>query len=459
MCYKPLVMEQASTHAAGRPRQRLHWTFAPALLAAVTTLALIGCTASTPVKVPKFAGSVRNQTYFAGQAIRTLHLPAASGGSGALTYSLSPEVPGLTFDPDERTLSGIPTSPTPPTTYRMTYEVRDANRRTDEIDFTITVNEYALIGSILSAVTSDNSGGVLRLADVPEPNGGPAVVVSGNHVIASGGAAFLDVIPEPGTYADKLLISVGGVSFGYYEVDVQGAATPHRLVGEIRFDLDPAFERGCVAVSAVDSSGAVGPPECHTIVQESVAAGEVEITLSWDSYADLDLHVADPNGDEVYYGSEEVASGARSTSIHIVDHRHTSGTSTSHGHRERLHPASTRCASATGAANATVPRPTTSSASTTTDTSPRSPAPLPVPENGAAAAPGESSRSSRSATMRRRQVREPFPPPTAAAATRCSCSTRTARRSTTRCTRSTSAPRRRMCTSSPPPATFIPIPR
>ena len=301
-------MEQAPA-TAGRPRLRPSRTLAPALLAALTTLALIGCAVAAPVKVPKFAGSVRNQTYFAGQAIRTLHLPAASGGSGALTYSLSPEVPGLTFDPDERTLSGIPTSPTPPTTYRMTYEVRDANRRTDEIDFTITVNEYALIGSILSAVTSDNSGGVLRLADVPEPNGGPAVVVSGNHVIASGGAAFLDVIPEPGTYADKLLISVGGVSFGYYEVDVQGAATPHRLVGEIRFDLDPAFERGCVAVSAVDSSGAVGPPECHTIVQASVAAGEVEITLSWDSYADLDLHVADPNGDEVYYGSEEVASG------------------------------------------------------------------------------------------------------------------------------------------------------
>ena len=294
------------------PDQRRHgrsWNLPPALLATLATLALFGCSAAAPVNAPKFTGSVRNQTYFAERPIRTLRLPAAAGGSGALVYSLSPDVPGLTFDPNQRTLSGTPSASAPPATYRMTYQVRDANRRTDEIHFTITVNQHAVIGSILSAVSSDNGRGTLRLADVPEPSGGPAVAVSGNHVITSGGAVFLDVTLEPDAGADKLLISVGGVSFGYYEVDVQGVATPHRLVGEVRFDLDPALERGCVAVSAVDSSGAVGPPECHTIVSAPVGAGDVEVTLSWDTDADLDLHVADPNGDEIYYGSEEVASG------------------------------------------------------------------------------------------------------------------------------------------------------
>ena len=282
---------------------------AAAALAALTTLAVIGCSTAAPVNIPKFTGTVRDQTYFAERPIRTLRLPAAAGGSGTLVYSLSPDVPGLTFNPEQRTLSGTPTPPAAPATYRMTYQVRDANRRTDEIHFTITVNQHAAIAAILSALTSDHGHGVLRLADVPEPSGGPAVAVAGNHVITSGGTAFLEVMPEPGAGADKLLVSVGGVSFGYYEVDVQGAAAPHRLVGAVRFDLDPALERGCVAVSAVDSSGAVGPPECHTILPAHVGAGEVEVTLSWDTNADLDLHVADPNGDEVYYGSEQVASG------------------------------------------------------------------------------------------------------------------------------------------------------
>ncbi len=309
MCYKCCEMQHYPDTAPGAHPRRRWQALVVALPAALTTLALIGCSAAAPVNLPKFTGTVHDQTYFADRPIRTLRLPAAVGGSGALTYSLRPEVPGLTFDPIERTLSGTPTLSAPPTTYRMTYQVRDANRRTDAIRFSITVNQHAAIGSILSAFSSDNGRGTLRLTDVPEASGGPAVAVSGNHVITSGGAVFLDVTLEPGAAADKLLISVGGVSFGYYEVDVQGVATPHRLVGEVRFDLDPALERGCFAVSAVDSSGAVGPPECHTIVPLHVGAGEVEVTLSWDTDADLDLHVADPNGDEVYYGSEEVASG------------------------------------------------------------------------------------------------------------------------------------------------------
>ncbi len=44
-------------------------------------------------------------------------LPEASDGDGTLSYTLSPDVPGLTFDPATRTLSGTPTTPD---TYSMT---------------------------------------------------------------------------------------------------------------------------------------------------------------------------------------------------------------------------------------------------------------------------------------------------------------------------------------------------
>ena len=52
MCYKRPVMEQAPATAAGRTRAS--WTLAPALLAAITTLALIGCPTATPTRVPAF---------------------------------------------------------------------------------------------------------------------------------------------------------------------------------------------------------------------------------------------------------------------------------------------------------------------------------------------------------------------------------------------------------------------
>ena len=97
-----------------------------------------------PGSAPSFGGQqVADQTYTVGVEITALTLPEASGGDGALTYALSPTVPGLTFDPTSRTVSGTPTKAD---TYRMTYSVADADGNTaggdtDTQTFTITIQE------------------------------------------------------------------------------------------------------------------------------------------------------------------------------------------------------------------------------------------------------------------------------------------------------------------------------
>ena len=89
--------------------------------------------------MPSFgAAAIGAQTYEAGTAIGPLALPEASGGDGALTYSLLPGVPGLVFDAAARLLTGTPTSAG---TYSMTYTVTDEDGDTDMRNFTITVNE------------------------------------------------------------------------------------------------------------------------------------------------------------------------------------------------------------------------------------------------------------------------------------------------------------------------------
>ena len=171
-----------------------------------------------------------------------------------------------------------------------------------------------LIGSILAAVAVGGANGVLKGADLPEPSGGPAVAVSGNRILVSGGSVFLDVEPQPGASVDKLLVSYGEERSGYYEIDVPNASS-YRLVARVPFDFDPADDRTCIAVTAVDHDGASGPADCYVVVMRHegvglpVLSGEVQITLSWDSAADLDLAVADPTGAEVYFGTEEVESG------------------------------------------------------------------------------------------------------------------------------------------------------
>ena len=101
-----------------------------------------GIEVRAPDLFPEFGPDVgpRDQSYTRGVAISPLLLPAATGGDGELSYSLTPSIPGLSFDPATRQLTGTPTSSG---TRAMTYEVTDADGDTDTLSFTIRVRAPA----------------------------------------------------------------------------------------------------------------------------------------------------------------------------------------------------------------------------------------------------------------------------------------------------------------------------
>ena len=76
------------------------------------------------------------QILMEGVAMSSVTLPAAIGGSGELTYSLNPEVPGLTFTVSTRVLSGTPTAAG---SYSMTYRATDTKDVAASLRFTVTV--------------------------------------------------------------------------------------------------------------------------------------------------------------------------------------------------------------------------------------------------------------------------------------------------------------------------------
>ena len=89
-----------------------------------------------------------DRTFTVGTQISTLMLPEATGGSGTLTYSLTPDVnssTGLSFDAATRTLSGTPTKSDAPREY--SYTATDANDDTAALSFRITVRP-AIIASV-----------------------------------------------------------------------------------------------------------------------------------------------------------------------------------------------------------------------------------------------------------------------------------------------------------------------
>lgn len=94
--------------------------------------------------VPSFGGQyVPDHELYLGAASGAPTFPQAQGGDGELSYSLAPAVPGLTFDPQLRRLSGTPSRAG---SYSMVYRVRDADGDEGLLRFTINVHHAAALG-------------------------------------------------------------------------------------------------------------------------------------------------------------------------------------------------------------------------------------------------------------------------------------------------------------------------
>ena len=82
---------------------------------------------------------IPDQRYTAGTAIAPLVLPAASGGTGTLTYRLVGMPAGLSFDAATRTLSAR-LRPPPAARLKSSYIVTDGDGAIAFLTFNITVN-------------------------------------------------------------------------------------------------------------------------------------------------------------------------------------------------------------------------------------------------------------------------------------------------------------------------------
>ena len=120
-----------------------------------TATLMFNITAAPADEMPSFGEAViDDQRYTVNTAITDLVLPAATGGDGALTYSLAPALPpGLTFVADTRTLSGTPTESQDATEY--SYTVTDEDGDTATLMFNITAAPADEMPSFGEAVIDD----------------------------------------------------------------------------------------------------------------------------------------------------------------------------------------------------------------------------------------------------------------------------------------------------------------
>ena len=308
--------------------------FHAALIVLAVAVLLTGCRRSTPIIDPEPPGPVEpvepeppqepdaapsfapgldtlHYSYPVGVEIFRRILPEAFGGDGPLTYTLGEgdEVlpPGMVYVEAHRALVGTPQVEGD---YELTYRAVDADDNEDPSDsavlkVVISVGPAIPVSALLAAVNVGETEGVLVTGPPPEANAGPSVASAGNHALISGGAIFVDVAAD--AELAKLLLSVDMQS--YYEIDLAGAMAPYRFVGHVMPGIEE-YSPLCLSVMGIAADGTVGEAECHPVfVVPEIGTGDLEIAVSWDTDADLDLHVVDANGDEIYWRQEMVDSG------------------------------------------------------------------------------------------------------------------------------------------------------
>jgi hypothetical protein len=136
------------------------------------------------------------------------------------------------------------------------------------------------------------------------------VGVTGPTAVTNGGTAILHVELSPPVESPQFVVGlVGDTGYhtvvgadpdadGIYDISVQvnGEATQPSLV---------------LTVALMDADGNVGPYHQVEIELVRSGTGDVKITLSFDRLHDLDLHVIEPNGEEISYTNDASQTGGK----------------------------------------------------------------------------------------------------------------------------------------------------
>jgi len=152
-------------------------------------------------------------------------------------------------------------------------------------------------------VTASGAMAMVERGDPPAAGAGPTARVTSPEAAINGGTAHVTV--EGSGAFDHVIVAVEGLP-GYYLVALPVPVSSLELLITLAQDLE---QTTFTLHYAIGNAGAIGAYAAVPATLVAVPTGEVQVSISWDAESDVDLHVIDPNGDEVYYGQRVVSSG------------------------------------------------------------------------------------------------------------------------------------------------------
>jgi hypothetical protein len=150
-----------------------------------------------------------------------------------------------------------------------------------------------------------DANAVLIRGTAPTAGSGPIVTAPVPALVLLGGTIeLLATSPTPFT---KVIVTVPGVT-DYWELTLPASTTSAELLVVFAQDIPKnVFNMRLGGALA----GAYGAQQTNTLSVINVGTGDVQINITWDSKADVDLHVVDPSGQEIYWANRTSTTGGQ----------------------------------------------------------------------------------------------------------------------------------------------------
>jgi len=161
----------------------------------------------------------------------------------------------------------------------------------------------AALSAYLAGVRIASVNGQLNSGAPPAPGAGPSVTVPANASTITGGSSVLNL--STSGPARSIVAFVDGID-GFYLVPLPDITSGKAIVS--LGGLPPVLNFD-VTFAAAGTDGVFGPYSTMTISAIEAAGGDIQVSVTWNTEADVDLHVVEPGGAEIYYGSPTSGSG------------------------------------------------------------------------------------------------------------------------------------------------------
>lgn len=159
------------------------------------------------------------------------------------------------------------------------------------------------IGDYIGAIAAGATVAVRHSGSPPAAGAGPTVTVTGSGTVITGGSSQVTVAGSA-QFTDVYVV-VDGVD-GYYQLTLPGPVTNQDLLLTLGQRIPvQAFNLSY----GLGASGTTGVYQTVPITVVQVGTGEVQVSVSWNVESDVDLHVVEPGGEEIYYGHTASATG------------------------------------------------------------------------------------------------------------------------------------------------------